>query len=141
MSTPGQLASVTSSLIVILLVIELVRRRKLSERFSLIWLFVAGGMVVASTLGFGSLINVIAPMMGIRYPPSALVFLAILGLVALCLYFSVLISRLNEQNRILAQRMALMELQVARRDDRNREEEQPGRDLQQPLSSQDRPGS
>src|SRR5438445_8694438 len=104
----GQAFVVGASLFFLVFVIELVRRRKIGERLSLLWIMIAVGMVIAATVVFPLMFE-IAPLIGVVYPASALFLLAFLGIVCLSLYFTVLLSQLGQQSRVLAQRVALLE--------------------------------
>ncbi len=106
----GQGFVLVASLFFLLFVLELVRRRKIGERFSLLWIIVAVAMTVAASVGFPLLFR-LAPLLGIVYPATALFLLAFLGLTCLSIYFTVILSQLSQQNRLLAQKVALLEAQ------------------------------
>jgi hypothetical protein len=99
------------------MVFELVRRRRLMERYAILWLFAV--TVLLSLAVWGDLLEAFAALVGVAYAPSAL-FAAMLGFVTLLLlHFSLAISNLTDQNKLLAQRMALLarrvdELEIAR---------------------------
>jgi hypothetical protein len=89
------------------LILEAVRRRRLSENYSLVWLVMAVLLVVLSVWRQG--LDLLSNWMGIFYPPSAL-FVVGFGAILLVLFrFSIVISQLTEQNRRLAQHLALLE--------------------------------
>jgi Uncharacterized conserved protein (DUF2304) len=69
-------------------------------------------------------LNELADAVGIAYPPSALFVLAALFILAVLLHYSTVISRLSDQNKILAQRLALLETRLAEERD---EPKQPSR--------------
>jgi Uncharacterized conserved protein (DUF2304) len=58
------------------------------------------------------LLGLVAKGMGIAYPPSALFVLGSLFILALLLHYSTVISRLCEQNKVLAQRLALLQARL-----------------------------
>ena len=94
-----------------LLVLELVRRRRLREDYSLLWLATFGVLVVVSILR-NTLLEAIAAAMGILYPPTAF-FVFGFGLVLLVMIqFSIVISRLAHQNQQAAQHIALLSARV-----------------------------
>jgi hypothetical protein len=94
----------------LLIIVEAVRRRRLSENYSLVWLLMAGVLVVLSLWRHG--LDVLGGLIGIFYPPSAL-FVVGFGAVLLILFrFSIVISQLTEQNRRLAQHLALLDWQL-----------------------------
>jgi hypothetical protein len=106
---PGQRFIVIAAAFVLLLVVALVRKRRLSESLSMFWLTFAALMVAAATFGFPYLIEA-ASLIGVVYAPSALFLVAILFLLAFNLYLSVEVSELSEQNKILAQEVGLLRL-------------------------------
>lgn len=98
------------ALALLVLVIEMVRRRALAERYSLLWL--AAAIVVVSLAALRPLLDRLAMFMGFSYAPS-LLFLAGFGaLLMILLYLSTVITTLTRQNRITAQRMGLLQARV-----------------------------
>ncbi len=101
-----KLFSIVGSGILLITVVELIRRGKLKERYSLLWLFAGGVLFVLSSSR--NLLGFISHMVGIYYPPSFLFLLAFFFLLLITLHFSVVISGLSEKNKKLAQELALM---------------------------------
>jgi hypothetical protein len=92
-------------------VLELVRRRKLREDYSLLWLVTFGVLVLFAVFP-NSLLDGLADLMGIFYPPAAL-FVVGFGLMLLVLLqFSLVITRLAQQNKQSAQRIALLSARI-----------------------------
>ncbi len=94
------------SLGALLLVLELVRRRHLREEYALLWL--ATGVVLLLLSLSRPLLDTLASLTGIFYPPSALFLVALLFVLTILLHFSVILTRLSQQNRELAQQLALL---------------------------------
>ena len=94
------------SLGALLLVLELVRRRHLREEYALLWL--ATGVVLLLLSLSRPLLDSLAALTGIFYPPSALFLVALLFVLTILLHFSVILTRLSQQNRELAQQLALL---------------------------------
>jgi hypothetical protein len=92
------------------LVFELVRRRRLMERYALLWLF--SSAVLLALAVWRGLLETIASAIGIYYPPSALFVIAFGFILVMLLHFSLSTSRLADQNKVLAQRMALLQQRV-----------------------------
>ena len=105
-----------ATLAILLLILELVRRRRLVERYALLWISVATVLFVLAIWTDG--LNVIADAMGIEEPANAIFILAFGTVFLLLLNFSVATSRLSEETKILAQETARLEqeLRVARGD-------------------------
>ena len=96
---------VTGGLLV--LIFELVRQRRLLERYALLWLF-ASAVLLALALWKG-LLTTLAHAIGIYYPPSALFVFAFGFILVMLLHFSLVISRLADQTKVLAQRVGLLQ--------------------------------
>lgn len=92
-------------------VLELIRRRSLRERYALLWLLTAAVMLVLSLWRSG--LDTIAGLVGIAYPPSALFAVGAVFVVVVLLHYSTVISRLSDENAILAQKVALLEAERA----------------------------
>jgi hypothetical protein len=113
------IAATIASLVLLLVVFELVRSRRLRERYALLWLLTGVVLVVLSAWRGG--LNTIAGWLGVRgYPPAVLFAVGLLFVILVLLHYSTVISRLSDQNVILAQRLALLELEV-RSADRERD--------------------
>jgi hypothetical protein len=102
--------------VLLLVIFELIRSRRLQERYALLWLLT--GLVIFVLAVWRGLLANIADLVGIAYPPSALFILASFFVLVVLLHYSTVISKLSDENRILAQRLALLEHRVG--DDRNR---------------------
>jgi hypothetical protein len=99
------------------LVLELIRRDKLQERFSVVW-FVAGlGMLIGAA--FPGLLTLVADAMGVRDTNVALFSIVLLFLLGLALNFSVTMSRQAAQITRLAQERALEKAGAQARSDEN----------------------
>ena len=97
---------ILASLGTLLFVIELVRRRKLREEYSLLWLMTAIGLLVLATSR--PLLDWLAGLIGIFYPPSALFLAAIVFMLLIQLHYSTVLTRLTQENKEIAQQMALL---------------------------------
>jgi hypothetical protein len=102
--------TMAGALALMLTVLELVRRRRLKEEYSLLWL--ATAVVVLVLASSRALLDAMARAMGIFYPPSALVVAGFGLLLVAALHFSVVVSRLAEENKTLAQELAILRWQM-----------------------------
>ena len=108
------IAASVASLLLLLVVFELIRSRRLRERYALLW--VATGLVLLVLSLWRGGLNTIAGWVGVEtYPPAVLFAVASLFILAVLLHYSTVISKLTDQNVILAQRLALLELEVRER--------------------------
>ena len=96
--------------VLLISVLELVRRRRLREQYSILWLLTS--IVILILASNRVLLDLLARAMKIAYPPSAL-FVVLLGfLLLITLHFSTVISRLTRDNESLAQEIAILRVQV-----------------------------
>lgn len=102
-----QIVAITGSGLLLLAVLELVRSRRLLERYALAWLFSA--LVLLGLALWGGLLEAVAAAVGVLYPPNALFLVAFGFVMVLLLHFSVAVSQLSDQVKVLAQRLALLE--------------------------------
>ena len=104
---PVQLFAALASVALLGVVIELIRARKLRERYALLWLATAGVILVFAVWRSG--LHELSKSLGIAYPPNALFALAMLFVIVLLLHYSTVISKLSDRSTTLTQRLALME--------------------------------
>lgn len=132
-SALGQRAEVIIVAIALSLVIfELVRRKHLMERYAILWL-VAGITLLMLALWKG-LLTTLSHAAGIYYPPAALFAVGFLFVLVMLLHFSMTVSRLSDQNKILAQRVALLQQRLEQA-----EEEDPGAEQPRPQDADEAP--
>jgi hypothetical protein len=100
-----------ASLLLILIVLELIRGRRLKERYALLWLVTGIVLLVLSAWREG--LTTIAGWLGVAtYPPAILFAVATLFIIVVLLHYSTVLSQLDDQNTLLAQRLALLEERV-----------------------------
>jgi hypothetical protein len=104
--TLQRVAVVGIAVFVFLVVVELVRRRRLMERYALLWL--AAALILLVLAIWKGLLTTLSNRVGIHYPPSTLFAVGFGFAIVLLLSLSVVISRLSEQNKRLAQHVALL---------------------------------
>lgn len=110
-----QVVATLGALLLLLLVLELVRRRRLLERYALLWLAV--GVVLVVLGAWQGLLTRVSDAIGVAAPPNALFAVGLGFLILLVLNFSVVISRLSDQTKVLAQRLALLEERFREQED------------------------
>jgi hypothetical protein len=109
-----QVLTILVALLLLVGVIELVRRRRLLERYALVWLF--SSVVLLGLAVWRGALDRIAEMIGVAYPPNALFIVAFGFVLWMLLHFSVAVSRLSDQSKVLAQRLALLEERMRRQE-------------------------
>jgi hypothetical protein len=118
-----EIVSVAFALLVLLGVFELVRRRRLRERYALLWMAAATVLLILAV--WKGLLSNLSHAVGIATPSNALFVVAFAFVMLLLLHFSVSVSRLGDQNRVLAQRLALTEERLRRIEAGAEEDPQP----------------
>ena len=116
------IAASIASVLLILIVFELIRSRRLRERYALLWLATGVALLILSAWRGG--LNTIAGWVGVStYPPAVLFAVATVFILAVLLHYSTVISKLADQNAILAQRLALLEHELRDGDPHSRREQ------------------
>jgi len=108
--------ALVTSLLTFAFVLELVRRRRLREEYSWLWLL-ASGIMVLLVVWFRLLV-VLTHLVGAVTPINTLLLFAVLFLFAICVHYSVIVSRLTSQVKTLAQELALVSARLEERADR-----------------------
>ena len=106
-----QIVAIAGAVGLLVLVLELVRRRALMERYALLWLF--SSLVILGLAVWDDALTVLARQVGIVSAPNALFFVAVGFILLLLLHFSAAMSRLSDQSKVLAQRHALLERRLS----------------------------
>lgn len=122
-----QILSVVATIGLLLVVFELVRRRRLMERYALLWLvsaFVLLGLAI-----WQGLLEDISSALGIASPPNALFVIAFGFVVFLLLHFSLAISRLSDETKVLAQQVARLDQELRTSRWRRADQEEPAGSL------------
>lgn len=99
------------SLLLLLITLELIRKGRLREEYAILWLFTGVVVLIFSLRPEFFLSQFFAKFTGLFYL-SAVVLIAFLFLLVIVLHFSVVISKLTSQNKELAQKYALLELEL-----------------------------
>jgi hypothetical protein len=105
-----QLVSIGVSAALLVAVVELVRRRMLTEEYSFIWILCASALLALSL--WRNVLDLAASALGVHYPPAVLLLVLTLFVVIVSLYFSVVVSRQRKQIEHLVEEMALLDADV-----------------------------
>jgi hypothetical protein len=106
-------AGVLASLLLLGIVVHLIRSRRLRERYALLWLLT--GLVLLALSAWRDGLNTVAGWAGVTgYPPAVLFATTTLFVIVVLLHYSTVISKLSDQNSLLAQRLALLEERLRR---------------------------
>jgi hypothetical protein len=104
----------TVSILLLAIVIELIRRRRLKEEYSLLWLL--SGFVILIFSIFPTLLDIIAGVVGMYYLTTLLV-ISFMFLLLIVLHFSTVISQLSEKNKELAQDFSILDFRFRELDE------------------------
>lgn len=108
--TRAQSIAVLVAVLLVLAVLELVRRRKLSEEFSLLWVVASLGAVLLGV--WTGLLTGITRALGALYETSVIFFFGLLFVLLLLVYYAVKLTALTQEVRRLAQEAALARLRL-----------------------------
>ena len=108
-----RIVAIGGSVTVLVIVIELVRRRRLKEEYSVLWLATATVLILLAI--WFPLLQTITNAIGAIAPTSTLFFFGLMFVVLMLLHFSVRISALERSMTALVQELALMGLRAAQR--------------------------
>lgn len=104
------------ALALLLLVFELLRRRRLREKYAAIWVAVAAGTMVLSV--FPALLYSGANLLGVRTPSNLLFLVSLVVLLSISLQLSGEVGQLEEQTRTLAEEVGSLRLELERLQER-----------------------
>ena len=105
-----QLVSIIVSAVLLASIVELVRRGRLTEEYSFIWIVCAVALFALSL--WRNLLDVAATALGVHYPPAVLLLVLTFFVVIVSLYFSVVVSRHRKDIERLVEEVALLDEQV-----------------------------
>ncbi|HTI28144.1 MAG TPA: DUF2304 domain-containing protein [Kutzneria sp.] len=105
------IVGIIGSLIVLGLIVELLRRRQLSEKYAVLWLVIGAIILVLTFIGRGNL-SALTTALGFTLASNLLFFLAIVFLLGVTLHLSWEVSRSEDESRKLAEDLAILRLEV-----------------------------
>ena len=119
MSLASYILGIAAALATLIVVIEMMRRRRLRERHAIWWL-IAG--ILALIVGvFPATLAWASAVVGVAVPTNLIFFVSVAILFLVCIQSSSELTRLEAQTRLLAERSALLELRIQELEDRDRE--------------------
>ncbi|MBT3209788.1 MAG: DUF2304 domain-containing protein [Bacteroidetes bacterium] len=105
-----QAVAIASSILMFVALLLLIRKKRIKEEFSLLWLFFGVVFIVFSVWRSG--LDFVAGIVGISYPPAAMFMLFMLAFFLILIEFSVIISRLSDRNKNLTQEVGLLKMEL-----------------------------
>ena len=108
----AQFITALGAVLLALVVLDLVRRRRLAEEYSLLWVIAS---VVVAVLGFSTpVLQTLTRSLGIRYEASTVFFFGLVFATAMLLYLSVKLSRIGQEHLALTRELALLRHELER---------------------------
>ncbi|MGH3628667.1 MAG: DUF2304 domain-containing protein, partial [Sciscionella sp.] len=104
--TDAYYVGLAGSLLVLIGIWEMLRRRQLREKYAVLWLVI--GVIVLVFSAVPNLLTTVSLALGIQIPANLLFFVAIVLLLAVTLHLSWEISRLEDETRKLAEDLAIL---------------------------------
>jgi len=112
-----QYFAIAGSIFLLLFIIELIRRKKIKEQYSLLWLFFSALFITLSFWRDG--IERISALMGIAYAPAAFLLILVMAIFLILIEFSVIISKLSDNNKVLVQEIGLLKEKIKKIEEKN----------------------
>jgi hypothetical protein len=111
-----QIFAIVGSILFLVFIVELIRKRKIKEEYGLLWIVFGIIFIVIAIWNKG--LEVISWLLGIFYAPAAFLLILIVAIFLILIQYSIVISRLNEKNKILAQELGILKMQIKEMSDR-----------------------
>ncbi|BAF72489.1 DUF2304 domain-containing protein [Sulfurovum sp. NBC37-1] len=105
-----QIASFLFSTFILYFIFKMVRKKKISEEYSILWFFI--GIIFLFLSIFPKTIDIMGMIFGISYAPSLLILIILAFILSMLIHFSVVLSRLSRQNKELIQEVGLLKYEI-----------------------------
>lgn len=105
-----QVFSIIGSVLLLIFVLKLIRRKKLKEEYSLLWL--GFGIIFILLSIVRPLLEIVATAIGIIYAPAALLLILVISIFFILIQFSIVISKLADSNKNLIQEVGILKTEV-----------------------------
>ncbi len=117
-----QIVAIIVSLLLFMLIMYLIRSQRLKEEYSLLWIFFSLVFILFSFWRNG--LDYISEFLGVAYPPAALFMILLMAVFLILIEFSIIISRLADKNKSLAQEIGLLKHRLENIEQGTRNKEQ-----------------
>ena len=105
-----QIVAIAVSLLLFLFIMYLIRSQRLKEEYSLLWIFFSLVFILLSFWRNG--LDYVSEFLGVAYPPAALFMILLMAIFLILIEFSIIISKLADKNKSLAQEIGLLKLEM-----------------------------
>ena len=116
-----QYIAIAASIGLFIYITYLVRKKRIKEEYSLLWIFFSVIFIFFSVWRNG--LEFFARLIGIAYPPAALFIILLLAIFLILIEFSRIISRLTDRNTTLAQELGILKMEVEKLKNARKEKE------------------
>jgi len=123
-----QVVAIAVSVLLLVVVLELVRRRKLTEEYSFLWIVSSVALMIVSARR--EILHLVARWIGVFYPPMVLLLLLVVMVFVASLCFSVVVSRQRQQIERLIEETAILSAEL--RELRDAQDHESSRDDSEP---------
>jgi len=107
-----QYVAIFGSIVLLLFIFELIRRKKLKEKYSILWFFVALLFLVFSFWREG--LEILSSLLGIQYPPATLFLIFLLGYLLIMVHYSIVISKISDMVKDLTQEVGILKQELSK---------------------------
>ncbi|MBU1008905.1 MAG: DUF2304 domain-containing protein [Bacteroidetes bacterium] len=105
-----QYIAIAFSWLLFVVILYLIRKRRIKEEYSLMWLLFSLLFIGFSFWRRG--LDIISSFLGIAYPPAALFMILLMAVFLIMIEFSMIISKLSDRNKVLAQEIGLLHFEL-----------------------------
>ncbi len=105
-----QYIAIAGSILLMFFILNLIRRKRIKEEYSLLWLFLSVVFLVFSIWREG--LDSISKLMGVAYPPAALFMVLLIAIFMILIQFSIIISSQAEKNKNLTQELGIIKFEI-----------------------------
>lgn len=105
-----QVLAIIGSILFLIFIIELIRKRKIKEEYGLLWIFFGVVFIIISLWRQG--LEVLSHLLGIFYAPAAFLLILIVAMLLILIQYSLVISRLSEHYKALNQQIGILRLEL-----------------------------
>ncbi len=113
-----QIVAIGVSLLLFLFIMYLIRSQRLKEEYSLWWIFFSLVFILFSFWKSG--LDHVAAFLGVSYPPAALFMILLMAIFLILIEYSIIISKLANKNKSLAQEIGLLKHRMRSMEDGRR---------------------
>ena len=105
-----QVLAIIGSIVFLIFIIELIRKRKIKDAYGLLWIFFAVVFIAIAVWRQG--LEVISRLLGIYYTPAAFLLILIMAILLILIQYSLVISRLSDNYKTLNQQIGILKLEL-----------------------------